>query len=46
VVGGQREQQRELGAVRQLVAADERQRVDVEDRQQLVVAEAEALLQQ
>jgi hypothetical protein len=32
--------------VRQLVAADERQRVDVEDRQQLVVAEAEALLQQ
>jgi hypothetical protein len=42
---GQREEDRQLGLVVQ-VAADDRQRVGVQDGQQLVVGEPEAVLQQ
>jgi hypothetical protein len=42
---GQREEDRELGLVVE-VAADDRQRVGVQDDQELVVGEPEAVLQQ
>ena len=42
---GQREEDRQLGLVVE-VAADDRQRVGVEDAEQLVVGEPEAVLQQ
>jgi hypothetical protein len=43
---GECEQERKFGPVRELVAAQHGERIDVEHRQQLLVGEAEPLLQQ